>query len=300
MGRLRWAVTGGLFALAGLVAPQVAAAQLEFPTACESGPFYLTPAEEAEYLAINQARGFEPLPPSCLSARLSEAEREIIRFINIARLERGLYTYECDDRLIDIAKLRSDDNASRCVMEHFDGAGRRYDQIMTDEGYHWPSGTGRVVGEVITSGSDPRGAVAGWMGSCVGHYPQLVAKDLTAIATSIGHNPACPPGTFKTYTFAIFGNVPMVYPDDLEGGGGPDGGSGPDGGVGTDGGGDDDGGTGGDDGGGGPDGGPSGDATSSGCTVRSTVAPSNVHGHLALLAFLGVMVARRTRRRGRI
>jgi len=99
---------------------------------------------------------------------IEEAELEIVRLINEERAKVGAPALEVDPVLMEVARLRSEDMVERGYFGHNDPetGERLYRKMLTDRGYHSPSGEIATKQPHYTSPpAMPWRAVRNWMNS---------------------------------------------------------------------------------------------------------------------------------------
>ena len=103
-----------------------------------------------------------------------EMEEEVIELINEERAKYGLEPLEISEKLMETAKMKSEDMATKGYFAHTDDDGYTlYQQIEGLENY-W------TIMEIIARGkslSKPSGAVSTWMSSTKGHREQILTAE---------------------------------------------------------------------------------------------------------------------------
>jgi uncharacterized protein YkwD len=133
--------------------------------------------------------------PGCPTA----LERETVDLVNAERAKVGLAPYVLDVRLVDAARLHSQDMAARSYFDHVTPEGVTFDQRILAAGYPSPGA------ETIAAGfPTPAAALAGWMGS-PGHHAILLDPTLRHVGVGIATG-----GPYGIYYTANFGTAPSV------------------------------------------------------------------------------------------
>jgi len=117
---------------------------------------------------------------------IEEAELEIVRLINEERAKVGAPALEVDPVLMEVARLRSEDMVKRGYLGHNDPetGERLYRKMLTDRGYHSPSGEIATKQPHYTSPpAMPWRAVRNWMNS---QPHQEIAVDLSYSKVGVG------------------------------------------------------------------------------------------------------------------
>jgi uncharacterized protein YkwD len=140
--------------------------------------------------------GFYPLKPQPSSYCPTDLETEVVRLINQERTDRGLPALSIDVRLLEAARLHSEDMADQDYFSHTSLDGRSPWQRISDAGYPMASG-----GETIAAGYSTAAAVVqGWMNSS-GHRAILLGSSYEHVGLGYAYDPDSTYGHYWTGDF---------------------------------------------------------------------------------------------------
>ena len=130
-------------------------------------------------LLLLRKKGFAPRKELDL---WEKKEREAFRLTNIERGKNGLPPLQWDEKLHQIARIKSADMRVHNYFEHESPTLGTIGQMMMSHGYYY-----KEVAENIAQGmSTPESVVSGWMGS-PGHRANIMNKEVTMMA--VGYDP---------------------------------------------------------------------------------------------------------------
>jgi uncharacterized protein YkwD len=120
--------------------------------------------------------GSAPAPASAADLTVSQAEREVVRLLNVERTKRDLVPLRVDSRLMTIARARSLDMAAKGYFSHTSPTGVDVFDMLNASTVTWYS-----AGEIIAWNSWPTLALSaqvansGWMNS-TGHRNVILSS----------------------------------------------------------------------------------------------------------------------------
>jgi uncharacterized protein YkwD len=164
------------------------------------GPTERAVGWQSNGIAVSNVLQTERLDAPTLLASVdcpTEFEKEVVRLINEERASRGLGTLSIDVRLLEAARLHSEDMAGNDYFSHTSQDGRSFTQRINDAGYPW-----RSAGETIAAGySTPAAVVQGWMNSS-GHRAILLGSSYEHVGIGYAYRAGSTYGHYWTGDFA--------------------------------------------------------------------------------------------------
>jgi hypothetical protein len=155
-----------------------------------SAPSRLAALAFATLIALG-ALGVSPGPAAAADLSIGEAERAMVRLLNIERANAGLVKVRIDSRIMSIARRRSADMASKHYFSHQQPDGRSVFDLMNAAGFTW-----YAAGEIIAWNSgystltqSAAAARDGWLNS-PGHRSVLMSNDYNYVGIGLAIDPS--------------------------------------------------------------------------------------------------------------
>ena len=144
------------------------------------------------------------LPPSIQAAVCpTKLERDVVALINQERQDVGLAPLEIDMRLVESARLHSEDMATNDFFEHEGSGGSTFDQRILQAGYPTPRSENIAAGYTTVAA-----VMAGWMGSA-GHQANILDNTARHVGVGWAFDSGSEYGTYWTTNFGSSQNEPQ-------------------------------------------------------------------------------------------
>ncbi len=135
-------------------------------------------------------------------------EEEVAALINTERANQGLPPLEIDVRLVEAARLHSEDMATNDFFSHTGSDGSSAGERITRAGYIWTTYAENIAAGYQTASA----AVQAWMQS-PGHRANILSPSVDHIGVGYAYNPNSYYGTYWTADFGASSSAPLTPAD---------------------------------------------------------------------------------------